>query len=68
MRRPWMLRKKGGGGGGGGGGGEEEEEEEEEEEKDASIHVNLIFLFSSTCFGRCFRPLSVELDCIYSIW
>jgi len=26
------------------------------------------FLISSTCFGRCFRPSSGELDCIYSFW
>jgi len=27
-----------------------------------------IFLISSTCFGRCLRPSSGVLDCIYSIW
>jgi len=34
----------------------------------------LVYLFaylypiSSTCFGRCFRPSSGALDCIYSFW
>jgi len=28
----------------------------------------LLFLVSSTCFGRCFCPSSGTLDCIYSIW
>jgi hypothetical protein len=36
--------------------------------KDANIKVNLLFLVSSTCFGRCFRPSSEALDCIYNIW
>jgi len=26
-----------------------------------------LFLISSTCFGRCLRPSSGALDCIYSI-
>jgi hypothetical protein len=26
--------------------------------QDATIHVNLLFLVSCTCFGRCFRPSS----------
>jgi hypothetical protein len=29
---------------------------------------NLLFLVSSTCFGRCFRPSSEALDCISSLW
>ena len=29
---------------------------------------NLLFQVSCTCFGRCFRPSSGALDCIYSIW
>ena len=37
-------------------------------QRDATIQVNLLFLVSSTCFGRCFRPPSGALDCIYSIW
>jgi len=37
-------------------------------QQDANIQVNLLFLVSSTCFGRCFRPSSGTLDCIYSIW
>ena len=36
-------------------------------QQDATIQVNLLFLVSSTCFGRCFRPSSGEFDCIYSI-
>ena len=32
------------------------------------MQVNLLFLVSPTCFGRCFRPPSGALDCIYSIW
>jgi hypothetical protein len=36
-------------------------------QQDANIQVNLLFLVSSTCFGRCFRPSSEALDCIYSI-
>jgi len=27
-----------------------------------------LFLISSTCFGRCLRPSSGALDCIYSFW
>jgi hypothetical protein len=34
----------------------------------ATIQVNLLFLVSSTCFGRCFRPSPGTLDCICSIW
>ena len=37
-------------------------------QQEATIQVNLLFLVSSTCFGRCFRPSSGALDCIYSIW
>ena len=37
-------------------------------QQNATIEVNLLFLVSSTCFGRCFRPSSGALDCIYSIW
>jgi hypothetical protein len=37
-------------------------------QQDATIQVNLLFLFGSTCFGRCFRPSSGALDCIYSFW
>jgi hypothetical protein len=40
----------------------------ESNQQDATIQVNLLFLVSSTCFGRCFRPSSEALDCIYSIW
>ena len=29
---------------------------------------NLLFQVGYTCFGRCFRPSSGALDCIYSIW
>ena len=27
-----------------------------------------LFLVSSACFGRCFRPSSGARDCIYSFW
>jgi len=27
-----------------------------------------LFLISSACFGRCLRPSSGALDCIYSFW
>ena len=27
-----------------------------------------LFLISSTCLGRCLRPSSGALDCIYSFW
>ena len=37
-------------------------------QQDATIQVNLLFPVSSTCFGRCFRPSSGALHCIYSIW
>jgi len=37
-------------------------------QQDATIHVNLLFLVGSTCFGRCFCPSSGALDCIYSFW
>jgi len=37
-------------------------------QQDATIHVKLLFLVSCTCSGRCFRPSSGALDCIYSIW
>ena len=40
----------------------------ESNQQDATIEVNLLFLVSSTCFERCFRPSSGALDCIYSIW
>ena len=30
--------------------------------------INLLFQVGSTCFGRCFRPSSGALDCIYNIW
>jgi len=39
----------------------------ESNQQDATVQVNLLFLVSSTCFGRCFRPSSGALDCIYSI-
>ena len=38
----------------------------ESNQPDATIQVNLLFLVSSTCFRRCFRPSSGALDCIYS--
>jgi len=37
-------------------------------QQDAIMWDNLLFLVSSTRFGRCFRPSSEALDCIYSIW
>jgi len=40
----------------------------ESSQQDANIQVNLLFVVSSTCFGRCFRPSSGALNCIYSIW
>ena len=40
----------------------------ERNQQDATVQVDLLFLVSSTCFGRCFRPSSGALDCIYSIW
>jgi hypothetical protein len=40
----------------------------ESNQQDATIQVSLLFLVSSTCFGRCFRPSSGALDCIYGIW
>jgi hypothetical protein len=40
----------------------------ESNQQGAAIRVNLLFLVSSTCFGRCFRPSSETLDCIHSIW
>jgi len=40
----------------------------EDNQQDATIQVSLLFLVSSTCFGRCFRPSSGALNCIYSIW
>jgi len=39
----------------------------ERNKQDATIQVNLLFLVSSKCFGRCLRPSSGALDCIYSI-
>jgi len=34
------------------------------------IQLWFIYLYpiSYTCFGRCFRPSSGALDCIYSFW
>jgi len=32
------------------------------------IRVNLLFIAGSTCFGRCFRPSSGTLGCIYRFW
>jgi len=40
----------------------------ESNQQDTTIQINLLFLVSSTCFGRCFRPSSGALKCIYSIW
>jgi hypothetical protein len=40
----------------------------ESNQKDATMQVNILFLVSSTCFGRCFCPSSGALYCIYSIW
>jgi len=40
----------------------------ESNQQDATIYVNLLFLVTSICFGRCFRPPTGTLDCIYSIW
>jgi len=40
----------------------------ESNQQDATVQVNLLFLVSSTCFGRCFRSSSGERDSIYSIW
>jgi len=40
----------------------------ESNQPDATVYINLLFLVSSTCFGRCFRPSSEAIDCIYSIW
>ena len=40
----------------------------ESNQQDATIQVNLLSLVSSTCFGRCLRPSSGALDCIYSFW
>ena len=40
----------------------------ESNQQDAIILVNLLSLVCSTCFGRCFRPSSGALHCIYSIW
>jgi len=40
----------------------------ESNQQDATTQVILLFLVSSTCFGRCFRPPSGALDCIYSTW
>jgi hypothetical protein len=40
----------------------------ESNQQDATRYVNLLFLVSSTCFGRCFRPLSGAIYCIYSVW
>jgi len=40
----------------------------ENNKQDATIQVNLLFLVGCTCFGRCFRPSSGALDCIYSFW
>jgi len=36
----------------------------ENNRQNATIKVNLLFLVSSTCFGRCFNPPSGALDCI----
>jgi len=35
---------------------------------DGTIIVLLIISFSSTCFGRQFRPSLGALDCVYSLW
>ena len=40
----------------------------ESNQQDATLQVNLLFLVSSTCFGRCFRPSPGALDCIYSFF
>jgi hypothetical protein len=41
------------------------------DQQDATILIDLfiyLFLISSTGFGRCIRPSSGALDCIYSFW
>jgi len=38
-----------------------------DDQQDATI-LAYLFLVSSTCFGRCLRPSSGALDCIYSFW
>jgi hypothetical protein len=40
----------------------------ESDQQNAIVYVNLLFLVGSACFGRCFRPSSVALYCIYSFW
>jgi len=40
----------------------------ESNQQDVTVQVNLLFLISCTCFGRCFRLSWGALDCIYSIW
>jgi len=36
-------------------------------QQDATVLISL-FLISSTCFGRCFRPSSGACHCNYSFW
>jgi len=40
----------------------------ENNQQGTAIQVNLLFLVSSTCCRRCFRPSSAALNCSYSIW
>jgi len=40
----------------------------ESNQQHATIQVHLLFIVSSTCFGRCFHPSSGALDCVYSVW
>jgi hypothetical protein len=39
----------------------------ESNQQDATMLVNLLFLVSPTCFGRCFRPSSGELDYLHLV-
>ena len=39
-----------------------------DDQQDATFWFIYLFLISSTCFGRCFRPSSGAFDCIYSFW
>ena len=43
-----------------------EKSDHENNQQDALYR--LLFHLGFTCFGRCFRPSSGALDCIYSIW
>jgi len=39
-----------------------------DDQQDTNFSFVNLYPISSTCFGGCFRPSSVTIECIYSFW